>query len=69
MNPEDLLPMDRFTKKPTGGPRGPKPAGGRPGFQGGKPWGGRPFQGGKPGGNFNNKGGQGGFTKKIFKKW
>lgn len=78
MNPEDLLSMDRFTKKPSG-PR-PKPQGGRtfpgapggrPAFQGGRPpfQGGNrpPFQGGnrpQGAGNFN----KGGFTKQIFKK-
>lgn len=70
MNPEDLLPMDRFTKKPV---KGPKPPGGRP-FQGGQGGGRPPFQGGnrppfqgnrpQGGGNFN----KGGHTKQIFKK-
>lgn len=82
MNPEDLLPMDRFTKKPT---KGPKPAGGRSfqGGQGGRPpfQGGNrpPFQGGSrppfKGGNRPPQGQQGGgnfnkggHTKQIFKK-
>lgn len=80
MNPEDLLPMDRFTKKPASGPRGPRPAGGpggRPSFggrpqQGGRPGGpggpGQRFQSGRPGGNNFRGGNPGGNTKPIQKR-
>lgn len=53
MNPEDLLPIDRFTKKQPSGPR-PKPAGGFGGRPGGS-FGGKPSFGGRPGGNFGGK--------------
>lgn len=60
MNPEDLLPMDRFTKKSPSGPRAPRPAGGPGGksFGGGRPQGGRP-QGGGFGGKFQGQGPRG----------
>ena len=80
MNPEDLLPIERWTVKK---PAGPRPAGGRGGrgaggFGGrGGPPGGR---GGRGGGNFGGRGGgrggppnrggnfnKGGFTKPIHK--
>ena len=65
MNPEDLLPMARFTQKKK--PMGPRTGGGRPDgnkFQKGG------FGGGRGGGNKNfNRGGSGGgkpFGKKRF---
>jgi hypothetical protein len=68
MNPEDLLPMDRFTKKPVKGPKpaGGKSFGGRPG-QGGQ--GGQRFQSGNrpSGGNFRGAN-AGGPTKPIYKR-
>lgn len=73
MNPEDLLPIDRFTKKSALGPKGPKPAGGKQ--FGGRPQGGRPGQGQKFQGGGNRQGGgnfrgghAGGHTKPIYKK-
>ena len=79
MNPEDLLPMDRFTS--TKKPSGPRPAGGgrgggRGGFGGGRGGGRGGFSGGRgggaprgaPRGGFGGgRGGRGGFTKPIHK--
>lgn len=60
MNPEDLLPIDRWTKKSTPGPKGPR-SGPRPG--GAPQRGGFSGRGGAPQrGGFNSRGGRGGFT-------
>lgn len=66
MNPEDLLGIDRFTKKQPA-PKGPKPAGfgGKPGGRPGGNFGGKPGGnfGGRPGGNFGGNRPGGNFGK------